>query len=432
MAPPTGDSAEHLLTREQKMSNYDVVIRRALLRGKGSALFDIAIADGRIAAIEPSIAEKGREEIDAKGFLVTESYVSAQTHLDKAYTLEMVDPAALKQYADAPTGNIMATIDLAARIKSKYSENWVYANARRAVALAAYYGNTHIRGFTDVDPRAGLEGVKGLIKVREEFRGIVDVQVCAFAQDGIQRDPGSRELLDEAMALGADVIAGNPWLELTNADVEAHVKDIFDIAEKYDCDISMPADVSDDPGARSLEVTAVEALRRGWKRTIVAHQARAMSLYPKSYLEKVIALMKKANIILDSVPHPSRMHAPIKELLAQGITVCLGQDDIADAYYPFGRNNLPEVAFVAAHLLWMRSMPEMDTLYDMITHNAAKAIAVENFGLKVGGAAHLVVLDVASVWEAIRDHNPPAYVVSHGKIVDQAKFKALGAPKPAA
>lgn len=194
----------------------------------------------------------------------------------------------------------------------------------------------------------------------------------------------------------------------------------------------MPADVSDDPGARSLEVTAVEALRRGWKRTIVAHQARAMSLYPKSYLEKVIALMKKANIILDSVPHPSRMHAPIKELLAQGITVCLGQDDIADAYYPFGRNNLPEVAFVAAHLLWMRSMPEMDTLYDMITHNAAKAIAVENFGLKVGGAAHLVVLDVASVWEAIRDHNPPVRVISHGRIIDQAKFKAIGTPRPTA
>jgi cytosine deaminase len=408
------------------MSKCDIVIKRARLRGKKDELFDIAITDGRIVDITAKTALEGREEIDAGGNLVTESYVSAQTHLDKAYTLEMVEPAALHQYAEAPTGNIMATIDLAARIKSRYSVDWIHSNAQRAVALAAYYGNTHIRGFTDVDPRAGLEGVKGLIKVREEFRGIVDVQVCAFAQDGIQRDPGTRELLDEAMALGADVIAGNPWLELTNADVEAHVKDIFDIAEKYNCDISMPADVSDDPGARSLEVTAVEALRRGWKRTIVAHQARAMSLYPKSYLEKVIALMKKANIILDSVPHPSRMHAPIKELLAQGITVCLGQDDIADAYYPFGRNNLPEVAFVAAHLLWMRSLPEMDTLYDMITLNAAKAIDIKDFGLKVGGAAHLVVLPVGTVWEAIRDHDAPTYVISHGRIVDQAKFKAMG------
>ncbi len=409
----------------------DIVIRRARLRDKPEGLHEIAIEGGKITAIAEKVAATGRTEVDAEGNLVTESYVSAQTHLDKCYTLEMVDQKALRQYEEAPTGNIMQAIDLAARVKSKYSEQWIADNARRAVALAAYYGNTHIRGFTDVDPRAGLEGVKGLIKLREEFKGIVDIQVCAFAQDGILRDPGSHELLDEAMAIGADVIAGNPWLEYTNADMEEHTRIIFDIAEKYGRPISMPADVSDDPDARSLEATAIEALKRGWKGTIVAHQARAMGLYPKSRLEKIVALMKKAGIILDSVPHPSKLHAPIKELLAQGITVCLGQDDIADAYYPFGRNNLPEVAFVAAHLLWMRSIREMDTLYDMITVNAAKAIEVKDFGLKVGGAAHLVVLPVPSVWEAIRDHDAPAAVISHGKLVDQAKMKALGKIRPA-
>jgi cytosine deaminase len=136
--------------------------------------------------------------------------------------------------------------------------------------------------------------------------------------------------------------------------------------------------------------------------------------------------MKRTGIILDSVPHPSRLHAPIKELLAQGICVCLGQDDIADAYYPFGRNNLPEVAFVASHLLWMRTMRDMDTLYDMITHNAARAIGLKDFELKVGAPAHMVVLEARNVWEAIRDHDAPKYVVSHGKLVDQAKMKALG------
>lgn len=404
----------------------DILIRGARLRGKKDEIHEIAVRDGKIVGIAPKTGMIGAVDIDAQGGLVTESYVSAQTHLDKAYTLELVDPAALAQYESAPTGNIMAAIDLAAQIKKNYSEEWVANNARRAVALAAYYGNTHIRGFTDVDTRSKLEGVKGLIKLREEFKGIVDIQVTAFAQDGIQRDPGTLALLRQAMELGADVIAGNPWIEHTNAEVLEHVNDIFDIAQKFNCDISMPADVSDDPGARSLEMTAVEAVKRGWQGRVVAHQARAMALYPKSYLEKVVALMKKAGIILDSVPHPSRLHAPIKDLLGQGIIVCLGQDDIADAYYPFGRNNLPEVAFVASHLLWMRTMRDMETLYDMITINAAKAIRIKDFGVKVGSPAHLVVLEAANVWEAIRDHQPPAYVISHGKVVDQAKMKALG------
>lgn len=404
----------------------DILIRRARLRGKGDEMHEIAIEGGKIVDLAARIDAVATKEIDADGGLVTESYVSAQTHLDKAYTLEMVDPVALAKYESAPTGNIMAAIDLAARIKEKYSEEWVANNARRAVALAAYYGNTHIRGFTDVDTRSRLEGVKGLIKLREEFKGIVDIQVTAFAQDGIQRDPGTERLLHEAMELGADVIAGNPWIEYTNDEVREHVKMIFDIAEKFGCDISMPADVSDDPGARSLEMTAVEMIKRGWQGRVVAHQARAMALYPQSYREKVIGLMKRTGIILDSVPHPSRLHAPIKELLAQGICVCLGQDDIADAYYPFGRNNLPEVAFVASHLLWMRTMRDMDTLYDMITHNAARAIGLKDFELKIGAPAHMVVLEARNVWEAIRDHDAPKYVVSHGKLVDQVKMKALG------
>jgi cytosine deaminase len=404
----------------------DILIRNCVLRRMPGAQFEIAIDNGVIVAIDRKVDMTGKTEIDAGGNLVTESYVSAQTHLDKAYTLEMVDPVALQRYESAPTGNIMAAIDLAARVKDKYSEEWVANNARRAVALAAYYGNTHIRGFTDVDTRSRLEGVKGLIKLREEFKGIVDIQVTAFAQDGIQRDPGTLELLDQAMALGADVIAGNPWIEYTNAEVLEHVGFIFDIAQKHGCDISMPADVSDDPGARSLEMTALEAIKRGYQGRVVAHQCRASALYPRSYLEKVIGLVKKAGIILDSVPHPSRLHAPIKDFLANDVVVCLGQDDIADAYYPFGRNNLPEVAFVAAHLLWMRTMRDMDTLYDMITVNAGMAIRIKDFGLKVGGAAHLVVLDVPTVWEAIRDHDAPAHVISHGKLVDQKKMKALG------
>ena len=112
-------------------------------------------------------------------------------------------------------------------------------------------------------------------------------------------------------------------------------------------------------------------------------------------------------------------------MLAEGVTVCLGQDDISDAYYPFGRNNMPEVAFLASHLLWMMTRQEVEKLYDMITVNAAAAINLGRFGLTEGAPANLVVLDHRDVVEALRFHDPPAHVVSKGRVVDQARMRAL-------
>src|SRR3990172_3015118 len=191
--------------------------------------------------------------------------------------------------------------------------------------------------------------VKALIQAREEFKGIVDIQVVAFAQDGIVREPGAADLLRQAMRLGADVVGGIPWIEYTDADLLQHVKEVFDIAQAYDRDVSMLVDDAGDPGLRSLEAMAVEAIRRGWQGRVLAHHARAMALYPKPYLQKVAALMKKADMGVVSDPHTGPLHARVKELLEEGVLVCLGQDDISDAYYPYGRNNMLEVAFLASH-----------------------------------------------------------------------------------
>ncbi|MBI3914920.1 MAG: amidohydrolase family protein, partial [Chloroflexi bacterium] len=154
--------------------------------------------------------------------------------------------------------------------------------------------------------------------------------------------------------------------------------------------------------------------------------ARAMALYATPYLQKVIALMQQAQMGIVTDPHTGPLHARVKELLAADVLVCLGQDDISDAYYPYGRNNLLEVAFLASHLLWMTTATEMELLYDMITTRAAEAIGVREHLLRVGAPANLVVLDAPNVLEALREHSAPAFVVSHGKLVDRAKMKEMG------
>jgi len=403
----------------------DILIRQARLRGQPEKTFEVGIASGKIAAISEQVGNQAEIEIDAQGNLVTESFVNPHLHLCKVYTLQMMDEEALRDYHGLEMGKAMTAIELAARVKEKYDESWIIQNVRRAVAQAAFYGCTHLRAFADVDSKARLEGVKALLHARQEFAGIVDIQVVAFAQDGIVREPGASELVRQSMELGADVVGGIPWIEYTEADIHQHIREIFDIAVEYDKDVSMLVDDAGDAGLRSLESMAVESIRRGWQSRALAHHARAMALYPQPYFQKVVALLKKAEMGVVSDPHTGPLHARVKELLEEGVLVCLGQDDISDAYYPFGRNNMLEVAFLASHLLWMTTSVEMDVLYDMITVRAAQAMGLKDLALRVGAPANLVVLDAPSVLEALREHAAPVSVISHGKLVDQGKMRSI-------
>jgi cytosine deaminase len=360
---------------------------------------------------------------------VTESYVNPHLHLCKVWTLPMMEEEALKTYQGDAMGKAMAGIESASKIKEKYAESWIVENARRAVAMAALHGNLHIRAFADVDHKARLEGIKALVRIRDEFRGIVTIQVVAFAQDGIVREPGAKELMRQAMELGADVVGGIPWIELTTADAAEHVKVCFDLAQEFDKNVSMLLDDAGDPDLRTLEMMAVEAMRRGWHGRALAHHCRAISLYPMPYIQRLARILQQARVPVVTDPHTGPLHARVKELLAENVLVCLGQDDISDAYYPFGRNNMLEVAFLASHLLWMMTRQDLDKLYDMISVDAAAALNIARFEVSEGAPANLVVLEHPDVVEALRFHGAPAHVISNGQILDLARMRALAFPE---
>jgi cytosine deaminase len=337
----------------------------------------------------------------------------------------MAGEGALKDYHNSGMGKAMTAIEQASEIKASYEEEWILDHVRHAVALSALNGGTHMRAFSDVDTKARLVGVRALLQAREEFQGIVNIQVVAFPQDGLLRDPGAGRLVREAMELGADVVGGIPWIEYTESDMREHVKETFDIAEEFDADVSMLVDDAGDPGLRSLEIMAVETIQRGWHGRVLAHHARAMHLYPKPYFQKLAALLKRAGVGVVSDPHTGPLHARVRELLEEGCLVSLGQDDISDAYYPYGRNSMLEIAFLASHLLWMTTGEEMERLYDMITTNAAQCMGISDFKLEIGAPANIVVLDDPNILEALRNHHEPAHVVSHGKFINKEEMREI-------
>jgi cytosine deaminase len=399
--------------------DFDLLIRNAKTRSSGTDTVDIGIKDGSIARIAPDVQADSREEIDAEGKLVTESFVNGHLHLCKVYTLERIGEEALSNYKGGSMGSAMTAIELAARVKEEYDQRWIIENVRRALDLAVHFGNTHIRAFADTDTKARLEGVKALLQAREEYKDRLELQVVAFPQDGVVRDPGAERWIEEALDLGADVVGGIPWIEYTDEDARTHIDTMFALAKKYDRDISMLIDDAGDATLRTLEMLLVKTMQEGWEGRVTVQHARAMQLYPDPYYKKMEALMKQTRAGVVSDPQTGPLHARVRELYDAGVNVALGQDDISDAYYPFGRNNMLEVAFLAAHLLWMTTVEETNILYDLITTNAAKALGITGHELREGGNADLVVLPEENVIEALRNHSAPRAVIKSGRIVSR-------------
>ena len=393
--------------------SYDLVIKNAKTRKSLEKLVDIAIQGDRIAKIGENLS--GEKIIDAKGKLVTESFVNGHLHLCKVYTLKMMGDEALDAYTDGTMGGAMTAIEMAATVKENYDEKWIIKNVRKAVDLAIKYGNLHIRAFADTDTTGRLEGVKAVMKAREEYKDKVDIQVVAFPQDGVVRDPGAYEMVEEALKLGADVVGGIPWIEYTDKDAQEHIDLMFKLAKKYDKDVSMLIDDAGDPGLRTLEMLAVKTIEEGWEGRVTVQHARAMALYPEPYYRKMEYLLKKGKIGVVSDPQTGPLYCRVQSLYDAGVSVALGQDDICDAYYPFGRNNMLEVAFLAAHLMEKKTPTDMEMLYDLITTNAADALGIKEFGLEEGNLADIVVLDAEDVWDALWRHDAPIYVIRNGK-----------------
>ena len=397
------------------MPTYDLVITNAQLRSHAEPT-SVAISDGTIAAIDAT-ANDATTLLDAAGQLVSPSFVDAHLHLDKVYTFTRFGDAALREYTGTGMGGAMTSIELASRVKDDYAEGPIHDNARRAVLEGLRHGVTHVQAFADVDTAAGLEAVKALIRLRDELAGVVRLDVVAFPQDGLLRDPGAEDLVREAMDLGADVVGGIPWIEYDDRAAQQHVDRMCRLAAERGKRVAMLVDDAGDPGLRTTGMLARSAIEHGLQGRVVACHARAVGSYPEPTFRRLLGLAREAGMGFVSDPHTGPLHLRAYDVRDAGLAVALGQDDVEDAYYPFGRHDLLEVAFLAAHLLGAPSLERMDALLDMVTTDAARVLGVDDHTVTVGAPADLVVLDGTTAHEVLMRHAPPRYVISRGRLV---------------
>ncbi|WP_448623644.1 amidohydrolase family protein [Geodermatophilus sp. URMC 64] len=395
-----------------------LVVTEARLRS--GDVVDVHCDGGTVRAIVPTGEQPvpdGADVVPADGGLVTEPFVDAHLHLDKVRTLPLVGDEALRAYTAGGMAESAAAIDLASAVKRHYTVERLLPNIRQALADGLRHGVLHVQAFADVDTAAGLVGVQAVLAAKQEFAGRVDVRVVAFPQDGVLRDPGAADLVEQALDLGADVVGGIPWIEESTADQERHVEWACALAARRGLPVAMLTDDAPDPRYETTRMLAEAMLRHGLTERGVACHARALGHYDDDRLAAVLGLVRRAGLGLVSDPHTGSVALPVERALAAGVAVALGQDDIEDAYYPFGRHNLLEVAFLAAHLLDMRSAPQQEVLVDLVTTSAARVLGLPAHRLRVGGPADLLVHDATRTVDLLARHEPPRVVVRAGEVI---------------
>ncbi len=280
------------------------------------------------------------------------------------------------------------------------------------------------------DPQ--LTALRAMVEVRERVREFVDLQIVAFPQEGILSFPGGKELMGEAVAVGADVIGGIPHFEFTRDYGVESVKWLMDLAERHDCLVDVHCDEIDDPQSRFLEVLAAEALSRDYGSRVTASHTCAMHSYEDAYCSRLFLLLGKSGLNFVALPtenlhlqgrfdgYPKRRGITrVPELLDAGLKVCFGQDSIRDPWYPMGNGNLLRTLDVGLHACHMLGMERIETALEIVTDNGAAALNLNDYGIAVGNPARCMVVNGATPYEVLLNQSPVLASVRDGRCLVQ-------------
>jgi cytosine deaminase len=410
----------------------DFLIRNARLRRK-AGLWDVGIENGRISSVEGHSRRRASSELDARGGLLSPGFVNIHCHLDKCLTNSWAGI-----WESTRTGSPQA-IPSATKVKERFTEDDIVERASRALTSSVIGGTTAVRAFADVDMVGGLLAVRSLLRVKEKFRGVLDLQVVAFPQEGLVRDRGAEELLEKSMELGADVVGGMPWYEKNGGDSARHTDTVFRIAKKYGRDVHTLIDDNTDPSSKNLEYLLRKSVKEGFQGRVAASHCRGAldspdDVYAKGIVEMArtvgLTVVENSHISLfmygRTDGHPVRRGVTrVKEFLEAGVNVAVAQDDIDDPYYPFGRGDMLELAFVMCHAAHLGSPGEMESAFDMITYNPARGMGLTHYGIRKGDYADLVLLDAGGVHDALRLQPDRIAVFKRGKVVAETNARRV-------
>ncbi len=402
-----------------------MLFQNALIENAGKAV-DIRVSEGKFQEIAENIAPLPGEEIkDLHNRLVLPPFIESHVHLDTCLT------------AGDPVWNMSGTlfegIECWSKRKDKLSREDIRERVHRVARMYAANGVQFIRTHVDVtDP--SLTAMETMAELREELRDVMDIQIVAFPQEGILSYPNGKQLMRDAVKLGADCVGAIPHLEFTREYSVESLNFVMELAAENDLLVDVHCDEIDDEASRGLETLAARALEMQMFDRVTASHTTAMHSYNNAYVLRLMRLLKMSGINFVSNPlvnthlqgrvdtYPKRRGITrVKELTEEGINVSFGHDDIFDPWYPMGNGNLRDVVFMGLHVCQMMGYEDIMNSYRFVTTKAARTLHLgEGYGIAPGRPASFVVMDAKNYYEALNYNAPVLASYKAGRKIAQS------------
>lgn len=395
----------------------DLILRNARVVGGEGGVVDIGIEGGKIAAVSPALAAEG-ETIDVSGRLVSPGFIETHIHLDKSCILDR---------CTSDRGDLEEAIAEGAKAKAAFTPDDVYARAKRTLEKAILQGTTHMRTHLEVDPGVGLRSLEGVLPLIKEYAWAIDLDICVFPQEGLLNNPGTDELMVEALKRGCRVVGGAPY---TDSNPPGQIDRVFEMAREFDIDIDMHLDFG--PTADNMDVEHV--CRRADEhnyggRVAIGHVTKATSL-PMPTFQAMARRLADSGVTVTVLPSTDlflmgRNHThdhnvprgvvPAHKLLHHGVNCTLSSNNVLNPFTPFGDCSLVRMANLYANICQVGKHADMNACFDMITRRPAELMRLDNYGLAVGKAADLVVLDATEPVSAVAELTPVIFAFKRGR-----------------
>lgn len=403
----------------------DLLIKNTRLED-GQELMDVGIQDGIIKEIASTIDTDAKRTIDAEERVLIPGFVESHLHLDKALIADRKPNM---------SGTLEEAIKVTAELKPTFTEEDIYERAKKALEMILPTGVTNIRTHAEFDPAQGFTGFKTIMRLKEEYKDLIDIQVVAFPQEGIFKAPGTEKMMYEAMEMGADVVGGIPY---NDAPAEEHIDLVFEIAKKYNKPVDLHQDFSDEADDMSIEYLAKKTIQEGYQGRVSVGHLTALHALPDKELKPIIELMAEADISVMALPatdlhlgarndeyNVRRAVTPIRKLRDGGVNVCIASNNIRNAFTPYGNGDIVQTAMLAIPVGHLGGADDLPTVLPMITKNPARAIGLDHYGIKENNKADLVLLDTKVKEHAIIDIPERLYVIKDGRITVENKKETI-------
>jgi len=399
---------------------FELLVKNATLPD-GRTGIDIGCSKGKIVALENGISAEAKDTIDAKGWLVAPPFVDPHFHMDA--TLSLGNPRM------NVSGTLLEGIALWGELKKLQSIEDIVERALKYCDLATSMGIGAIRSHVDTCDDE-LKGVQALLEVRKQVKDYIDLQLVAFPQDGVLRDPTALENTIRALDMGVDIVGGIPHFERTMQQGADSVKLLCELAAERGLMVDMHCDESDDPLSRHIETLAYETKRLGLQGRVAGSHLTSMHSMDNYYVSKLIPLIIEAEV--HAIPNPlinimlqgrhdtypkRRGQTRVRELRDAGITVGFGSDCVMDPWYSLGRADMLDVAFMGLHVGQLSSREDMAWCFQAVTENSAKIMGLDGYGIAVGCNANFNILQAQNSIEAVRLRAHRINIIRQGRVI---------------